>query len=350
MLSQSDHKPVFSSFRVPIKETIYQQYQEVKSQIHASITSFLKSITGVVVSATSLKFSNVYYKTKYSQVVTIQNQSSSMVVSYVKSEIDEKFWIEVTPNSVNIPANSVQDFTVNVMFTEADAVKGNIDTEYLKTQFAICIMGGDDFAISVEAEYMGSCFGASLHDLTKIIGAPTSRTKRLRERAAESKLVIEVPKVLHSMADFIADNANVLGLLEVCPSQEEQQTIRRALDTNSFTPRFSAHAVCSVMIEFLENLAFPLLEIQNFDIAAISESEQKSEEFYQRLNKVTEGSLKYFFKFLQKLLKSSENPKVICDYFFDPLTHLEKLSENGYKSSVSMQQRELFFKFLIESI
>ena len=279
-----------------------------------------------------------------------------MVVIYIKIPSTMQFqkpWIEVSPASVSIPANSSQEITVKVSFTEKDAVKGNIDPEYLRTEFAISVMDGEENLVNIEAEYMGSCFGASLYDLTKIIGPPTSSIKRLRERATESRLSVEIPKVLHSMAEFILENADAPGLFEVCSSNEGLQTVRRALDANTFNRSYDVHSVCNAMIEYFENLPFPIIEIQNYDLFAESESERSVFEFFQRIDDVSVRCLKYLFQFLKKMLVVSERNGINCEVifyiFFDPLTHVERFSENGYRSTISMQKRLSFFRLLVES-
>ena len=261
-----------------------------------------------------------------------------------------KLWIDILTTSSTIPTNSSQDITVTVLFTENDSVQGNIDDDYNKTKFFISVIGGTDFLITVEAEYMGSCFGASLHDLTKILGAPTCQNKRLSTRALESGLSIDIPKPLYLMLEFISNKANTPDLFEVCSNEESMQAVRYALDTNNFNQNFNIHSVCNALIEFLENLPYPMIEIQNFDNAIMSQEENKLGLFYDRIDSVIENSLKYFLKFGKKLIHTDNRYTYenFSGYFLDPLTHIEKISADGYRSNVSIQERRDFLKFLIE--
>ena len=93
-----------------------------------------------------------------------------------------------------------------------------------------------------------------------------------------------------------------------------------------------------------------MIEIQNFDNAIMSQEENKLGLFYDRIDSVIENSLKYFLKFGKKLIHTDNRYTYenFSGYFLDPLTHIEKISADGYRSNVSIQERRDFLKFLIE--
>lgn len=335
-----------------MKEIVDEIYKEIKQELYESIKS--TETTVVLLSTAFIKFPEVYYKQKYTQTLKITNKNNFQVPILLKLPLShDRLWLSLNSESLVIPSNASCDLEVTVNFTEQDSIRGNIDPEYLLTHFKLFIVGSREYTVQVNAEYMGSCFGASLYDLVKISDRVACPNNRLQARAKESNESVDVPKPLVTMVEFILAHSGCAGLFDSICNNDDAQAVRYALDTGESISSFNVHVVCSVLVEFLDSLPCPIIDFEKFDsLIALENWENKSDAFFQKVDTVTEKTLKYLLSFFKTLVNKPDTNiscHLISHYFLDPLTHIEKLGVIEHDPTVTMKQRYSVLEFLINS-
>lgn len=337
---------------------------KIKAEIMKLIeTNSQKPASEIRVLDEEILFENIKYKENQTKELRIENTGDSIVpLEFLiqRGTNDSKGWLRISPILATINPREIFSFNVSACFNEYQTRRANIKYEYRNMMVIIRVLGGGTYTISISANFPGSCFGANLIDLAKIV-CPISRlTKCLRETALGINECQEMPKELRRIIEFLKENGLQLqGLFEDTGSPEIVDKIRACLDNGEpFDINTDPYSMCSVLLEFLEILRHPILQWDTiskvFKMLKTASFTTAKEHLYSNfLDPVSSASLQYIINFAILLLDNSAfnglSIERLVDYLVEPLTHSEEINKRRKQLEFDPYLRTELLLMLIKS-
>ncbi|KAJ1959159.1 hypothetical protein IWQ62_004724 [Dispira parvispora] len=237
-LTSSDHKPVSSLFDVKTKHIRRDDQAAIHSQLLHELDRYENECMPTArVSETQLDFGTVEYEQPVTRAVTLHNTGKVPVQFRFIPKLDEtafcRPWLWVNPpTGIVLPGSQILiHFTVLVLAENAPAL--NTSREELRDILILHLENGKDYFISVQGNYLPTCFGTSLDVLARL--PKPIRAMSLEEiQALGEETQYSIPKEIWRLVDLIYDHG--LGtphLFFVNGDPDLVDYIRTCLDTGT---------------------------------------------------------------------------------------------------------------------
>jgi len=286
----SDHKPVYSTMRMVVKDVIAAKREAIYDELMRKLDRFDNTALPIVgLDRDTLDFGEVRYGQTSTLKLKITNTGNVVAQFRLAPKLDEvsicKPWMSVSPTyGMLLPGEEAATLEFTVSIDNSTAQNINAGREVLDDILILRLEGGRDYYITVKADYARSCFGMSLEELvmyTKPIRSipldPIERTEKLDPTTGATALC--VPKELWRIVDAIIHKGlDTPGLFVEAGVADEVAEIREALDTEAQFGTYRAHSYAEALIAFLTSLPspvvlpslFPSVEIDSQNIQSFS--------------------------------------------------------------------------------
>ncbi|KAJ1653619.1 hypothetical protein IWQ61_006295 [Dispira simplex] len=237
-LTSSDHKPVSSLFDVKTKCIRRDDQAAIHSQLLHELDRYENECMPTArVSETQLDFGTVVYEQPVTRAVTLHNTGKVPVQFRFIPKLDEtafcRPWLWVNPpTGIVLPGSQILiHFTALVLAENAPAL--NTSQEELRDILILHLENGKDYFISVQGNYLPTCFGTSLDILARL--PKPIRAMSLEEiQALGEETQYSIPKEIWRLVDYIYDHGlGIPHLFFVNGDPELVDYIRICLDTGA---------------------------------------------------------------------------------------------------------------------
>jgi inositol polyphosphate 5-phosphatase INPP5B/F len=277
----SDHKPVFSTMRLTVKDVIQPKREAIYEELMKLLDRFENQTLPMVgLDRVSLDYAEVRYNQSVTLPIRITNTGSVVAQFRLVPKLDEprvcKPWMKVSPAyGMLIPGDepAVMNFTLTIDKTTAQML--NTGREVLDDIVILRLENGRDYYITIKATYARSCFGMSADELVmysdSIRSVPLDAVKRADMMDAKpTATALCVPKELWRLVDAIYEKG--LGEPHLFVERgvpDEVSHIRECLDTGGRFGPFRIHSYTEALVTFLESLASPIVPSHVFPAVEI---------------------------------------------------------------------------------
>jgi phosphatidylinositol-bisphosphatase len=321
--NMSDHKAVYSTMRLTIKDVIPARREAVYGEVMRLLDKFENQTLPMVgFDRTSLDFGALRWGDSVTLPIQITNTGKVVAQFRFVPKLDElvlcKPWMTVSPTfGMLIPGEppATINFTLNVDNVIANLI--NAGREVLEDILILRLENGRDYYITIKGTYARSCFGMAVDDLVMytepIRNVPLDPIKRSEKYDPNPSAALCVPKELWRIVDALYERGLQEPDLFLTPGYEEEvKMIRECLDTGAPFGRFHVHSMAEVMVSFLSNLSstivpptlFPVLEIDSQNIQSFSRR------FLEELPPIHYNVFVYVISFFREALLYRETNKL----------------------------------------
>jgi len=316
----SDHKPVYSTLRLTVKDVGKERREAVYTELLGLLDQYgNQSPPMVALDTKELDFGAVRYEQSVTLPVRITNTGKVCAQFRFIPKLDENFlcksWMSITPTyGMLIPGEEAATINVTVTIDNKTAQMLNGGREVLDDVLILRLENGHDHYITLKGTYARSCFGMSLDEMVlyknPIRTIPLDPIERAAQFPNESEIspssALCIPKELWRIVDAINEKGlHIPELFSVPGIPAEVAQIREALDTGvQYSSPYSIHSYVECFTKLLSSLSapvisptlFPLVEINSENIQAMSRK------FLEDLTPVHYNVLVYVMSFFREVL------------------------------------------------
>jgi len=320
----SDHKPVYTTMRVTIKDVIPEKRDAIYRELLSLLDRFEnQSLPMVGLDKIELNFGAIRYEETMTLPIHITNTGNVCAQYRFVPKLDEnalcKPWMTVTPTyGMLIPGEQAATIEVSITINSATAQQLNGRREVLNDILVLRLENGRDYYITINATYARSCFGMNLDDLVlykdPIREVPLDSIERAEkykdEAGTNPSNALCIPKELWRIVDAIFEKGLQQPELFVAPGiHEEVKQIREALDTGGPFPQASVHSYVDCFLQFLSSLSVPVVPSTMFPTVEINSEniQAMSRRFLEDLPPIHYNVFVYVISFFREILLYREH-------------------------------------------
>jgi len=316
----SDHKPVYSTFEVTVKDVVVEKREAIYKELLSLLDQFEnQSLPMVGLDTVELDFGAVRYDQSITLPIQITNTGNVCAQFRFVPKLDEnnlcKSWITVSPTyGMLIPGEQPATINVTVTIDNRTAQLLNGGREVVDDILILRLENGRDYYITIKGTYARSCFGMNLDDMVlykdpirTIPLDPIERAKRFPNEADISpNSALCIPKELWRVVDAIFEKGLQTPELFATPGVPAEVTqIREALDTGSpFASPYALHSYVECFTKLLKSLYTPVIPPSLFPMVEINAEniQSMSRKFLELLTPVHYNVLVYVMSFFREVL------------------------------------------------
>uniref|UniRef100_A0A6U1PUG1 Rho-GAP domain-containing protein n=1 Tax=Cyclophora tenuis TaxID=216820 RepID=A0A6U1PUG1_CYCTE len=319
----SDHKAVYSTMNITIKDVVPQKREAVYDQVMKLLDRFEnQTLPSVGLDRVNLDFGMIRYEETVTLPIQVANTGKVVAQFRLVPKLDEntlcKPWMKVSPTyGMLIPGEAPATINFSITIDNATANLLNTGREVLDDILIVRLENGRDYYITIKAQYARSCFGMSVDELVMysepIRSVPLDPIKRAEKFDPNPTSALCVPKELWRIIDAIYERGlheNDLFLLSGV--QKEVKHIRECLDTGAPLGQYRIHSLAEAMLLFLSNLStpivpptlFPTLEIDSQNIQSFARK------FLEELPPIHYNVFVYVMSFFREALLFKDSNKL----------------------------------------
>lgn len=362
-ITASDHKPVFGLSRVYVKICDRKRQENVKNEILRKLNELhQKTVPTLALSSTEITFQNLKYKVPQEQSLVVTNTGPVTFECGFSSEAS--LWLSISPRVFALEPQEAATISFSVLLTDHQVRRANSAPGFLNSTIILSLLGGSHTYVSstqidLHCPFQGSCFGASITQLTRLNAPILSLDSHISQQDQGVHCI--VPNELLRMVTFLqAFGLHSKFLFVETGDSDVMAQVRKALDSGEdFAQGTDVFSMGSILLEFLEMLAEPLVPCNVLDEACRAMKtrgfRESNEEFFRQLPSESRRPLRYILNFLVSVANMSEfnglTPAKLSVLFADPLTHIEELrafSLHFPGPAVDPSLRHEYFAKLIE--
>ncbi|CAH1229589.1 INPP5B [Branchiostoma lanceolatum] len=369
-LKLSDHKPVSCLFDIGVKvidEDNYKRvFEEVIRKLDRLENEFLPSVS---LSCVELKFEHIKFLEPQKRTISITNTGQVPCQFEFICKLDEKEyckpWLSVEPYLGFIMPGDSYPIEFEVYVNKNTAARLNSGEDRLEDILVLHLDGGKDYFVTVQGDYIPSCFGSSIEALCNMRGpireVPVARLVDL-EAGSPSKTSPEdsfdplpIPKEIWLLVDHLYKHAlHQEDLFQQPGLHSEIEEIRDCLDTGMpDTIPGRPHSVAECLLMFLESLPEPVVPYQYYQ--SCLDSCSNFELCKQLMSQVPEhhrNVFKYLTAFLRELLNYTDDnkldPKTLAMIFGGLLLRPKRDEGRRQNNQQTTRRRATFiYQFLV---
>lgn len=289
----SDHKPVVSSLRIPVRfeEAFTRKGIEKELKHHWSHLSSSDALyrTETKISATALDFGDLYsYMGGHSKTITITNTGSiaaSVRIVRVNSRNDMTLasWLRVTPASLVILPGHSKQFTVSTCIDDSSVpwlsewkpFAGH-SVRSLSSTLKVVVRSSACHFVACHATLLPSIVRNFLDSIYALGNTSLSEAYRLQKpsfEGIEDQAYPRVPKELWVMGEILSQHPHQPGLFTTAVDMELTAEVFRRLDSSAsslledskFTedPKLAV-TVGHCLVTFLQQLILPVIPYERY--------------------------------------------------------------------------------------
>eukprot|EP00532_Pseudo-nitzschia_australis_P009224 CAMPEP_0168163900 /NCGR_PEP_ID=MMETSP0139_2-20121125/633_1 /TAXON_ID=44445 /ORGANISM="Pseudo-nitzschia australis, Strain 10249 10 AB" /LENGTH=897 /DNA_ID=CAMNT_0008080847 /DNA_START=170 /DNA_END=2863 /DNA_ORIENTATION=- len=320
----SDHKPVYSTLRLTVKDVVLEKREGVYNELLSLLDQYEnESLPMVGLDTVELDFGAVRYERSVTLPIRITNTGQNCAQYRFVPKLDEnhlcKSWMAITPTyGLLIPGEKAATINVTVTIDNKTAQLLNGGREVLNDILILRLENGRDYYITVKGTYARSCFGMSLDEMVlykdTIRTIPLDPIERAEQFTNESEIspssALCIPKELWRVVDAIYEKGLQTPDLFFSPGiPTEVSQIREALDTGSpFSSPHSIHSYVECFTKLLLSLPAPVIPSSSFPMVEINSEniQSMSRKFLEVLTPVHYNVLVYVMSFFREVLLYKE--------------------------------------------
>ncbi|XP_066538323.1 type II inositol 1,4,5-trisphosphate 5-phosphatase isoform X2 [Hoplias malabaricus] len=325
MLRTSDHKPVSSLLEIGIKVVNEDNYKRVFEEIVRSLDKLENEcIPSVSVSQREFYFKDVKFMQHRAETLTLHNDGQVPCQFEFIKKLDEpaycKPWLTANPPKGFLAQGDSVDIDLEVFVNRSTAPELNSGQQELEDILILHLERGKDYFISVNGNYLPSCFGSPIHALCQlrepIQEMPRETISKLctvspsEVRSSDTEKALEIPKELWMMVDHLYRNSGKQEDLFQQPGlRSEFEEIRDCLDTGTLDSLpGSNHSVAEALLLFLDALPEPVVPFSQYQQCLdCSFNSSQCKMIISTLPQCHKNVFNYITAFLRELLKNSAN-------------------------------------------
>ena len=311
----SDHKPVYSTLRLTIKDVIQAKREAIYEELMHMLDKYENtSLPAVGLDRVNLDFGLVRYGETKTLSIKITNTGGVVAQFRLVPKLDEmdvcKSWMSVSPTyGMIVPGED--SITLNFTLTIDNSTAQNLNSgrEVLEDILILRLEGGRDYYITVKATYARSCFGMSAEELVLYTGPvrdipldPILRTEKLGTTVSTA---LSVPKELWRLIDAINHKGiQTPGLFVESGLEDEVNKIRECLDTETPFGQFRIHSYTEALMAFLSSMSSPIVPNRMFPSVEIDAQNIQSmaRRFLEDLTPIHYNTFVYIISFFRQVL------------------------------------------------
>ncbi|KAJ1971283.1 hypothetical protein H4R35_005354 [Dimargaris xerosporica] len=241
-LTSSDHKPISSSFEIRTKAFRRTDQTAVYGQIMRELDRYENEcMPAARLSETQLDFGSVAYTTPVTRTVTLHNTGKVPVQFRFIPKLDDpdfcRSWLWVNPPTGTVLPGAQMPIYFTIVVNQANASMLNISQEELRDILILHLQDGKDYFISVQGNYLPTCFGTRLDVLARL-PKPIRQMSLEEIQALGDESQYSIPRELWRLVDFIYRHGlEVPNLFQVVGDPALVAHIQYCLDTgDDFDP------------------------------------------------------------------------------------------------------------------
>ncbi len=308
----SDHKPVTAVFSMQAKTIQRDTQVTVYKEIVRTLDKWENdAMPKLEMKNREVEFKDLHYKVQKTETIVLKNIGGVRATYRFVPKLEElefcKSWISLRPSyGMILPGESVT-FEVTACLDGRTMHAFNSGRETLDDILILRFANGPDFFISIRGNMLPTCFGMSMNKLVEDSAA--IRMRKTNDNNYTPKPV-SVPTELWRLIDALVKvkASDVKNIFLEDGDVLECEAVREALDTGSeFNSRTSAHAFATTLLEFIGNLATPIIPLTN-ELADIKEDHVTPElctVIMEKIPPVNHNVFVYIIVYLKEILEKS---------------------------------------------
>ena len=319
----SDHKAVYSTLNITIKDVMQAKREAVYEQVMKLLDKYENQTLPMVgLDRINLDFGLIRYDESVTLPIEIANTGKVVAQFRFVPKLDEnslcKSWMTVTPTyGMLIPGEKPATISFSIAINNSTANMLNTGREVLDDILILRLENGRDYYITIKAQYARSCFGMSADELVMytdpIRQVPLDPIKRAEKYDPNPTSALCVPKELWRLIDAIYERGLQEKDLFMVPGlTPEVKQIRECLDTGAPLDKFRIHSLVEAMVSFLSSLStqivppslFPTLEIDSQNIQSLARK------FLEELPPIHYNVFVYVMSFFREALVYKESNRL----------------------------------------
>jgi len=319
----SDHKAVYSTLNVTIKDVMQAKREAVYEQVMKLLDKYENQTLPMVgLDRINLDFGHIRYEESITLPINITNTGKVVAQFRFVPKLDEstlcKPWMSVAPTyGMLIPGENPATINFSIEISNSTANLLNTGREVLDDILILRLENGRDYYITIKAQYARSCFGMSVDELVMytdpIRQVPLDPIKRAEKYDPTPSSALCVPKELWRIIDAIYERGlqeKDLFMIPGMPAEVNQ--IRECLDTGAPLANFHIHSLVEAMVSFLSSLStqivppslFPTLEIDSQNMQSLARK------FLEELPPIHYNVFVYLMSFFREALVYKESNRL----------------------------------------
>lgn len=322
----SDHKPVSSLFCVGIKVIDQKRYKKVYEDIMKQLDRIENDyLPQIKLDKTECHFKDVKFIEPQTEIITVANVGQAHVEFEFIKKLDDagycKPWLSAKPYKSVVEPGLSCDIHLEVYVDKATVSSLNSGQDKLEDILVLHLHGGKDFFITINGNFLPSCFGSSIEALIQmhhpIREVPEAQLVEIEQPGSLSQVDLSksggrlymIPKELWRLVEHINVHGKAVeNLFQIPGLQTELQQIRDCLDTGvpDVLPG-SVHSIAESLLLFLECLAEPVIPFSYYSqCLAASNNLLLSKQVLSIIPEFHKNTFQYICEFLKEVLKYSD--------------------------------------------
>mmetsp|Transcript_30935 Transcript_30935/g.35256 ORF Transcript_30935/g.35256 Transcript_30935/m.35256 type:complete len:741 (+) Transcript_30935:161-2383(+) len=321
----SDHKPVYSTMKITIKDVVKAKRQQVYDQVMNLLDTYENQTLPMVgLDRISLDFGLIRYEETLTMPIEVTNTGKVYAQFRLVPKLDEntlcKPWMKVSPTyGMLIPGEKPATINFSITIDNNTANLLNSGREVLDDILILRLENGRDYYITIKARYARSCFGMSVDELVlysdPIRNIPLDPIQRAEKFDPNPTSALCVPKELWRIVDAIYERGLQEKDLFLMPGlPKEVKHIRECLDTGAQLGKYRTHSLAEAMLAFLSNLSTPIVPPKLFPTLEIDSQNIQSfaRKFLEELPPIHYNVFVYVMSFFREALLYKEQNKLVA--------------------------------------
>eukprot|EP00945_MAST-04E_sp_MAST-4E-sp1_P001097 g1097.t1 len=320
----SDHKPVAAIFSLQVKEIDREKQKQAYSDIIRRLDKWENdSMPKVELQERDLRFDNLNFDSPRTVSVSVKNTGLAQATFRFVPKLEEKEfckpWLSLHPSFGMIPPGESLEVEVTACLDRTAIHTLNCGRDTLDDILILRFENGPHFFLSVSGSVLPTCFGMPLG---KLVEAPGPVRGAAPGSGVETSTPVSIPSELWRLVDALYKNGamQMQNLFIEKAQVSELHELREALDTGSpFRSEISPYAFAITLIDFLENLATPVLPFNGSLVKASGEdiSVGWCTEYMATLPPVNHNVFVYVVVFLKELLTHTDKNRLTATALAD---------------------------------
>ena len=337
----SDHKPVFATFDIDVKQLVGVELRRVLNEIQrtvdlwendaiprvqlALLDPITRNVTVTFSTSGDVDFGTVAYRTPVTRYLRLENVGQQMAAFRFVPKPEQtsvsKSWLDVSPAmGMVMPHEAVVIALTATVWGDVAAELGAAGATALDDILVLHVENGADFFLPITVAWAGSAYGARLEALVALAGPA-----RVRGGGAEAGIagiaeaeggaaaggpaaLLTIPKEMWRLVDALqrGELFGQPGIFRVPGDEAEVAKVRVALDTGSVLPTSAdALALGTALVELLRSSGDPIVPTElcpseGFDSGGVA---WWCASLLEQLPPLRHNVLVYLVAFLRELLQ-----------------------------------------------
>ncbi|XP_071957184.1 inositol polyphosphate 5-phosphatase OCRL-like [Antedon mediterranea] len=323
-LKLSDHKPVSSNFEIVVKVIDEKKYRDVvEEEIRNQDRVENEALPQVTLENNQLEFKDVKFMDPREKKVSLANTGQTGVHFKFVNKLDDKHfckpWLKVEPSEAYFLPGDLIELTVRILVDKNTAAALNSGDDKIEDILVLHLENGKDYYITINGNYIPSCFGASIEALTKmhcpIRDMDPKDVIALEQGSSESNNTqrFDIPKEIWMIVDHLfRKGLKQEDLFRQEGLKLEIVDIKNCLDFGipEEIPG-SIHSVAETLMLFLESLREPVIPYKYYQKCLDSSNNFiLCKQVLAMIPPCHKNVFKYLTAFIRELLFNSDDNKL----------------------------------------